>query len=223
MLSAIVPLILLQKDLDQHIYPLAKPLPAPVVKIEVSDSTASKEWSEKAKLLVDTWFPILTSWLATETYKAPTELNLVFKKELRVPAYASGNTITISGKWIAEHPDDLGVVIHELTHIIQSYPASRTTPGWLVEGIADYIRWWKYEPEFLSTSRPRLDVEKAKYTDSYRTTAYWLAWVSRKYDMRLVPSLDREMRAGKDPMPVFEKLTKKTPDSLWDEFIKSRN
>jgi hypothetical protein len=66
--------------------------------------------------------------------------------------------ITISGKWITEHPDDLGMVIHELVHVVQGYPNSRHKAGWLVEGIADYIRWWRYEPE---APRPRIDPAKS--------------------------------------------------------------
>jgi len=50
----------------------------------------------------------------------------------------------------------------------------RGNPGWLVEGIADYIRWFKSEPE---SQRPRPNPAKAKYTDSYRTTAAFLNYV----------------------------------------------
>lgn len=210
-------------DLARFVYPLAKSLATPPVVIDVSDFEAGRQWAEQAKALVEQWYPTVTTWLATEEFKAPAEIKLVFKRDLNVPTYASGGTITINGKWITDHPDDLGMVIHELTHVIQQYPNSRTKPGWLVEGIADYIRWWRYEPEAQSTPRtPRLNPDRAKYTDSYRTTAYWLAWASKKYDLRLVPSLDRALRKREDPMPVFKSLTGKTPDELWTEFIATK-
>lgn len=209
-----------QEDtLARHVYPLAKPLPVPTINLDVTDAPYTKAWGEKAKEVVISWYPMVTSLLATETWKAPNEINIVIKKELNVPAYAAGNTLTINGKWITDHPDDVGVMVHELAHIVQSYPRNKVDTGWLVEGIADYIRWWRYEPE---APRPRINVEKAKYTDAYRTTAYWLAWVSRKYDMRLVPALDAELRKGDDPMPIFEKFTKKKADELWKEFIDSK-
>ncbi len=220
LISLFVSLASAQEDpLARHVYPLAKPLPAPTVNVDVSEIPNAKAWGEKAKEVVIAWYPTVTSLLATEDWKAPKELNIVIKKEISAPAWASGNTITVSGKWITEHPDDLGMVVHELTHIVQSYPRNRNNTGWLVEGIADYIRWWRYEPE---APRPRIDPEKAKYTDAYRTTAYWLAWISRKYDMRLVPALDRELRKGSNPLPVFEKMTKKSADELWKEFIESK-
>jgi hypothetical protein len=217
---SIVAVAVLQADLTRHIYPLAKPLPTPPVVIDVSDFPEGEAWAKQAKALVETWYPTVTSWLATEDFKAPSEIKLVFKKEISAPAYASGGTITVNGKWITQRPDDLGMMIHELVHVVQQYPNSRNKPGWLVEGIADYIRWWRYEPELHSTKgRTKIDVAKAKYTDSYRTTGMWLAWSGRTYHMGLVPALDRAMRKREDPMLVFKALTGKDADELWKEFV----
>ena len=69
---------------------------------------------------------------------------------------------------------------------------------------------------------PRIDPEKHKFSDSYRITAFWLAWVSKKYDMRLVPALDLALRKAEDPMPIFAKMTGKGPDELWKEFLDSK-
>lgn len=218
LLAAFV-LVPIAYDFDRHIYPLSKPIEAPPVVLDVGEFPESKAWGEAAKAIVVKWFPIVTSMLSTQDYKPPREIRLRIVPTANVPAYASGNTITINGKWITERPDDFGMVVHELVHVVQQYPRNDKKPGWLVEGIADYIRWWRYEPE---APRPRIDYEKANYTDSYRTTAYFLAWVSRKYDMRLVPLLDLALRKAQDPMPVFEQLTGKDVEALWKEFIASR-
>ena len=34
------------------------------------------------------------------------------------PALTSGNRMQFSAQWIAEHPDDFVMVIHEVTHVI---------------------------------------------------------------------------------------------------------
>ncbi|MCW5947105.1 MAG: DUF4157 domain-containing protein [Fimbriimonadales bacterium] len=206
-------------DLERHIYPLAKQLETPPVVLDVSEFPESKAWGEAAKALVERWFPIVTSMLATQDYRVPDQIRIRILPTANAPAFASGNTITINGKWITDRPDDLGMVIHELVHVVQQYPRNDKKPGWLVEGIADYIRWWRYEPE---APRPRIDYEKANFTDSYRTTAYFLAWVSRRYDMRLVPTLDLALRKAEDPMPIFRQLTEKNVEELWKEFIASR-
>lgn len=206
------------RPLARHVYPLAPPLPCPPVIIDYSEFPEGKGWMEEARALVEAWFSYVTSLLATEDFRPPDEIRLVVRPEISAPAFASGNTITINGQWITRHPHDLGMVIHELVHVVQRYPRGVNRPGWLVEGIADYIRWWRYEPE---APRPRINRERANYTDSYRTTAYWLAWVSQRYDMRLVPALDRALRQGRDPMPEFERLTGKPPETLWQEFVES--
>lgn len=211
-----------EPSIQRFLYPLApaKVGDPPVFVIDVTDIADlpdSVRWAEDARTLCEQWHPIVCRFLATDDWTAPKEIKLVFKKELKVPAYASGSTITISGPWIKQHPDDFGCVIHELTHVIQAYPNSRGKPGWLVEGIADYIRFWKYEPE---VPRPHIDREKASYRDSYRTTAAFLAWVSSKYDRRLVPKLDKALRDGKYTDAIFGEVTGRNLDALWEEFVK---
>jgi hypothetical protein len=204
------------EDLSRYIYPLARARTPPAVTVDTSDAPEAQAWAETAAGLVRDWFPHICQLLSTDRYSPPREIRLVFKKELNVPAYASGSTITISAKWIHDHPNDLGAVIHELTHVVQAYPRSRRTPGWLVEGVADFIRWWRYEPE---ARRSRIDPQKASYRDSYRTTAAFLAWLTEKYDTRLVPRLDAAMRSREDPLPIFAELCGKPIDDLWTEYI----
>jgi hypothetical protein len=47
--------------------------------------------------------------------------------------------IVISSTHLKDYPIVTGVLTHEMMHIVQSYPDGQ--PGWLVEGIADYVRW----------------------------------------------------------------------------------
>ncbi len=206
-----------QEDLDKHIYPFAPPKAAPPVTIDVSAAPEAKAWAERAAKLAAAWFPEVTSLLATQDWEPPKEMKILVK-EIDPPAYASGGTITVSRKWIAAHPDDFGMIIHEMVHVVQSYPGGDDQPGWLTEGIADYIRWYRFEPE---APRPRVDKEKSKYTDAYRTTAAFLAWVTHKYDHRFVPALDAKMRQGEKPLPEFERLAGKNVDELWTEFVQS--
>ena len=45
----------------------------------------------------------------------------MFRSDLHdagAPALTSGNRMQFSAQWIAEHPDDFVMVIHELTHVI---------------------------------------------------------------------------------------------------------
>ena len=83
--------------------------------------------------------------LPSDGFRPPTAIVLVFKKDMKGVAFTSGHQITIAADWVRRHPEDKGMVVHELVHIIQSYPPTRS--GWLVEGIADWVRFFKFEPE----------------------------------------------------------------------------
>ncbi len=202
-------------DLDRWIYPVSKPIKSPPIELVLTEAPDLKEWGERARTIATQWYPQLTSLLATENFKSPRKLRFVFRVKQDAPAYATGNEISFKVGWVRAHPEDFGMVVHELTHIVQQYPENKADTGWLVEGIADYTRWWRYEPE---APRTLINFAKASYRDAYRTTAYFLAWSSQKYSLRLVPALDRCLREAKDPMPVFVGITGKSADDLWAEF-----
>ena len=63
------------------------------------------------------------------------------------PAATGGDTIFVNASYVRDHPDDLGMMIHEFTHVIQAYPGQRQDLGWLTEGIADYIRHALFEKD----------------------------------------------------------------------------
>src|SRR5690349_299659 len=90
-------------DLDKYVLPLSKPIACPMVGIDVSDLPAAQPWLEKAKALVEAWFPQVTSLLDTADYSVPKEIMLVVKKSISNPAYTSNATITVSGDWITKH------------------------------------------------------------------------------------------------------------------------
>jgi hypothetical protein len=201
--------------LSKWVYPLAPAIKAPRVTIDYSDFPAGEAWAKEAKTVVEQWFPAVWQMLGTQGQVPPEEIKLVFAKEQDAPAFAGGGRISVSGPWITQHPDDLGMMVHELTHLIQRYPQFPGKPGWLVEGIADYTRWWRYEPE---APRPKIDPLKNKYTDSYRVTAAFLAFLANKYDKGIVPKLDKTLRDRTYKDSVFVEITGKDLDTLWNEF-----
>ncbi len=103
---------------------------------------------------------------------------------------------------------------HELCHVIQSYPNYKA--GWLVEGIADYVRFFQFEPE---TKIAPPDPKKSKYTDSYRTTAAFLDYVQRTKCPDLVPKLNAALRQGKYEDSLFKELTGEDLDTLWNAYL----
>jgi len=187
---------------------------APVkVTVDTRDAPDVAEWGKKAGALAEKWHPIISRLLRSDGHVPPSEVRIVFKKDMKGVAYASGRTITISAKWVTDHPDDFGMVVHELTHVVQGY--KRGGPGWLVEGIADYVRFAHYEPK----TRVIVNPKKASYKDGYRTTAKFLAWAEAQHDRDLVRKLNEALRQGKYNDALFEERTGKKLDRLWADFL----
>lgn len=133
-------------------------------------------------------------------------------------AYANDGQVTISSAWMKKRPGDLDLITHEVMHIIQSYP-SKSGPGWLTEGIADYVRHvYGVDNVGAGWSLPNYD-PKHKFTDSYRVTARFLLWVTEKYDKDLVVKLDRNLRNNTYSPELWKEYTGKTIEELWEEYI----
>lgn len=188
---------------------------APVVEVVVDISAVPDlaKWGDEAGDLVRKWHPRISEVLKSEKFTPPRKVTLIFK-EMEGIAGTSGDSIAISAQWVREHPDDRGMVIHELVHVIQAYPKYEHV--WLVEGIADYIRYFHFEPK---KDLGPIDVAKASYRDGYGTTARFLAWAEKKYDKQLVRKLNAALRQTKYEDKLFEDLTGKSLDELWKEFV----
>jgi hypothetical protein len=184
--------------------------------IDYSEMPELKEWAEKSKELVETWHPKIEELLRTKDFTPPNKVIIVFKKNIKGVASASGNKITISGNYVLKNQKDFGMVAHELTHVIQQYRGAGREASWLVEGIADYVRHYAYEPDAKMRT---INVNKAKYTDAYQTAAQFLRWIEKKYDKEIVFKLHRALREREYQVAMFQKSTGKTVDELWDEFI----
>lgn len=193
--------------------PPVKPAPPVEVTVDTRDAPQLAEWGKKAAALAVKWHPIITDLLRSEGHVPPGQVRIVFKSGMKGVAFASGRTITIAAKWVTDHPDDFGMVVHELTHVVQGY--RRGGPSWLVEGIADYVRFAHFEP----MTRIRVNPKRASYRDGYRTTAKFLAWAEAQHDRDLVRKLNQALRAGKYRDALFEKYTGKPLDRLWADFL----
>ena len=198
----------------------AKAVVAPKVKIafEGEPTAEVRAWAEESARVVNEWWPQVAHLLATDDFHAPEQLTLTFKKELKGPAHRTADGLFISIPWITKHPEDFGMIIHEMTHAIQDYHGVPKDSGWLTEGIADYIRYWHYEPE---VPRRPIDLKKASYRNGYGTTGAFLAWIMVNYDRRTVRRLDAALREEKYSDAIFEEITGKALDPLWAEFIQS--
>jgi hypothetical protein len=181
--------------------------------VDVSDAPELKDWAEKTARVCERQYPLICEELKSDGFKPRTVVHMTLKNDYNGVAAAGGGRITGSVKYFKSHQDDVGAMVHETVHIVQAYRA-RNNPGWLVEGVADYYRFFKYEPGKLRKLTP----EQARYNGSYRVTAAFLAFVTEKYDKEIVRKLNKAMREGQYRDEIFKELTGKTLEELNQEW-----
>ena len=144
-----------------------------------------------------------------------TVIFLIDPKYIGVAA-TSGKIVRYNPTWFVSHPGDIDVVTHEVMHIVQAYKGDN--PGWLVEGVADYVRYkFGVDNEGAGWSLTPFNA-KQNYTDAYRITARFLVWAEKNYDKKLVIKMDAAMRNKTYTPGLWMKLTGKTVDELWKEY-----
>jgi len=196
----------------------AGPGKAPSLQIALDTSQAPEmaKWAAEAKTRCEKFYPTIVSQLGTPNSRQPLSVTIAFKSERGV-AGTAGTHIVCSAEWFTKHPDDYGAVVHELCHVVQAY-GNKKVPGWVTEGIADYVRWFKFEP---AKRRPHVDPHHAKYTDGYQTTAAFFDWIVRTKSRSFVQRLNAAARNGKYSDEFFRQYARKPLDDLWTEFIGS--
>lgn len=188
------------------------------ISVEATETPDLKDWAFKSGELCAEWYPKIVKLLDSEGFKPYDKIRIRYRENMRGVAGTSRASISVSANYVRRNTNDWGMIIHELTHIVQAYPEAQPgyeKPGWLVEGIADYIRICHFEP---NARRPRINPDRASYRDSYKTTAIFLEWAEKKYDKELVKKLNQPLREGKFKVEIFKDITGKTVDELWQEF-----
>jgi hypothetical protein len=183
---------------------------------DATEAADMKEWLEGVARLCEKQYPMICDELGVDGFTPPTRISMTLKKDEKGVAYASGSRIVGAVKYFSEHKDDVGAFVHETAHCVQQYKGRRN-PGWLVEGVADYVRFYKYEP-----NKPKpLAPEKAKYDGSYRTTAAFLEYVVTTHDKEAVRKLNDAMRKGKYTPDLWTDITGKSVEDLGRDWQRS--
>lgn len=187
------------------------------------------EWAEKElQPVVQGWYPKIVAMLPSEGFEAPARVTIVFRDNMGgTPASAGGNRINCNIGWFRRNlkGEAVGSVVHEMVHIVQQYgrarrnnPNATRTPGWVTEGIPDYIRWFLYEPQSKGAEITARNFSRARYDGNYRITANFLNWVIEKYDQDLHVKLNAAARESRYREELWKQYTGKTLQELGDEW-----
>ena len=199
--------------------------------ITTSETPDLTEWTSTALApAVQKWYPIIAKMLPSADFEAPKKFTIKFTNAYRGVAATGGTHIECAPDWYRKNlqGEGVGSVIHELVHVVQQYgqarrknPNATRPPGWLVEGIPDYIRWYLFEPQAHGADITARNYARAKYDGSYRISANFLNWATDKYDKDLVPKLNTVLREGTYDEEIWKKLTNHTLAELGAEWKNS--
>ena len=179
-----------------------------------TDATFALATREK---MVNTFFNVYPKLATRFNTQAPGTVTFVIDPNYSGAAYAAGTTTTYSAAWMRDHPLDTDIVTHEVMHLVQSY-SSGASPGWLTEGIADYARH-KYGVDNAGGGWSLPDYSSSQsYTNSYRVTARFLAWLEKNVKSTVVDELNSAIRAKSYSVDTWSQITGKTVDQLWQSY-----
>lgn len=201
------------------------------ISIDTGEAPDLKDWAEKtlAPVLAQ-WYPKIVAMLPSEGYSAPTNFSLSIRPGRGVAA-TGGNRITANSTWLKRelNGEAVGALLHEEVHVIQQYrggrrnnPDFKRPPGWLVEGIPDYIRWFLYEPQSHGADatffRGRKNV-KLNYDGLYRISANFLNYVIQTYSSQnLLATLNAACRQGTYTDDLWKEKTGKSIQELNEDW-----
>lgn len=161
-------------------------------------------------------YPALLKRFDNPNKPAFRHVRVVFDPMLKIPAAASGDKIVVSVDWLRQHPEDIGMLTHELTHIVQAYTGRG--PGWFTEGLADYTRLIYGPKEQPGWKLPDRLTDRQSYRDSYRVTGRFLQWLDKNY-AGSVDKLHRIRQTGTLTNASFKEVTGIELEALWTECV----
>jgi len=170
--------------------------------------------------LTDTFnavYPQLDNRFAFDPSSATVQnVTLTFSSDLASPASISGPTITLSSDWIRQHPNDIGLLTHELTLLTQAYPVG--APGWFSDGMADYARYVYGPADDDDWSLPDGVQPQDSYTQGGGVAARFLLWLEQHTTPDIIDQLNHALQTKQSFSDTFRHLTHQTVDDLWSQY-----
>lgn len=177
------------------------------------DGAASDEFAGR---MIERFFQIYPRLVADFNPEATRSVIFIIRNDDDGVAFADNGAVTYHIGWFRKNPEDMDVVTHELMHVVQSYEGQ--APGWLTEGIADYVRNAYGITNAAAGWALRAPGPGSNYTDGYTITGAFLQWLETTKSPGIVKSLDREARAGLYSEASWPAVAGASVEVLWQEY-----
>jgi len=199
-------------------------LPRPKVTIVPSGDAKIDDWACRTlRPLISDWHLRLVRDFGSREMRIPAEITIRFRADMGGACVTTANDeISINQAWCRGRLDNdvPGTLIHELMYLVQQYKGSY--PSWLQQGLADYVRWYLFEGAGDACDFPDWSADEVRYDGSYRYTANFLNWVSKKYGDSVIKKIDAACRAGWYREDLWQELTGRSVADLGAEWKRSK-
>lgn len=189
----------------------------------MTKATDLEKWTEtELKPVIAEWYPKIVELLPSQGHDAAHQVTLRYLEGSQmkgIPAYAAGAVVSMNADWFRKelNREARGAVVHELVHVVQAYqggnrrnPQRTQTPGWIVEGIPDYVRWFLYEPQSRGAEISERNLAAARYDASYRVSANFLNWIAQEHGQQVIVKINAAAREGRYQSSLWKDLTNNT-------------
>lgn len=163
------------------------------------DTTLAPEltgWvDEELKPTVDEWYPKILKLLDSKGYRPRRDLVISFTHGVGRAAVTNDYRISCDIGFFTQHTsgEAEGVIVHELVHVAQQY-STPVNPGWLANGVPEYIRWFLFEPDEV---RPKVDFAKDSPYENSKAAGAFLAYLAKVHGEEMVRQLNAAIREGR--------------------------
>ncbi|KAJ6640778.1 hypothetical protein Bhyg_05710 [Pseudolycoriella hygida] len=191
---------------------------AQTINVDTSQAPDLANFGSRVASELKQWYPKIRDILSSPNYSPPTTINIKFDKDYNGVAYASENQIVGSVNYYRKNQADAGSMVHEMVHVIQHY---KKCPSWLTEGIADWIRYFVYEPD----RKPKKPTPDQHYTNGYGVAAYFLQFIidsPPKLQPNMIYWVNKDCREGTYADSIWKRLTGKTVDQHWNDMMNTK-
>ncbi len=191
-------------------------VPVPSIELDYSIDPSTRNYLENLKAALETWYPKINVLLAAPSYKVPEQIGI------KVVDEGCTNAMWVQDeKWIyvcVKHArsrsakfnyQDVNVVVHEGTHLMQSYFSGAPS---IDEGIAT----WAGD---LTEQKVRpIPGAEMSFLNGYEYSAAFFSWIMNRYpNSNLVRYLNIQAHDQIIDYNWFAEATGKKVNQLWQE------
>ncbi|MEV6974504.1 basic secretory protein-like protein [Kitasatospora sp. NPDC093806] len=187
----------------------------PVIDLDYSRAPDLGPWLERQKQTIADYYSTISSLVTKGAWTPAPRFKIVLDPAITdYPAEARPWAIPeihANINYTRGNPNDTGFLLHEAAHV--AFFGHPERPGWLEEGLADWVRYYNFQPGTVHPLAPG-----DRYKSGYSATAKFIDYVKNRYGRPDLPYLLNTRPYGNGE--IWVQLTGKTPEQLWDEMPK---